>query len=110
MMLNGKLEARVPLRCSLLSFWILGNEFGHIFQCCGYNSCCPVCPRFQPLLCGVALRSSDHSTSRRIDLVHLSISTVSVPQHFRLTAIAIQLRYSIPGNTGVVRLGTILTG
>lgn len=90
-----------------LSFRILGYELGNVFQGRGNDTSSAICPAGQP-----CSRANDRLTEQsppylpRRSPRSPAISIHPIARRERHTAIAIQLKYSIPGNTGVVRLGT----
>lgn len=90
-----------------LSFRILGYELGNVFQGRGDYASSAIRPAGQPC-------SRANDTLTELSPPYLprrsprspAISIHPIARRERYTAMAIQLKYSIPGNTGVVRLGT----
>ena len=101
----------------LLALLVLGNELCHVFQCRGNDSGSTVRPARRQLLASFAETRTYGAVTTRppealtsLTCVMIKIGHLSNRGSRRLTAMAIQLRYSIPGNTGVVLLGITLTG
>ena len=81
-------------RFSLLSFSMVGNELGHVFQGGRYHASRAVGTDTQP------------PTKQSVCEAYGAVTTLPPDALTSFTAIAIQLRYSMPGKTGVLRNGT----